>query len=268
MRVMCRLTSSGTHRHSSRSSAKSYGATTPIPVCCSGRGMAHGPSLGGSRTPNRKTIVDNRTVWFLASDACLRTRPVVAVLCENATDRPPGLEGLDVGVSLLRGRRARRGGPGSAGAAALGFLLHRRPRRVGRCRPARVDSHHRRRRRHPALRRAAGLRRSGDQRARRVRPAAGGVRARRRDRVRQGQPAPASTCNGATSGGTARRAASPAQPRWWSAPGVSGGRSRSCCGRPGWWFAARAAGPSPTTPTSARSSTAPTWRPKSAGATT
>ncbi len=32
MRVICRLTSSGTHRHSSLSSAKSYGATTPIPV--------------------------------------------------------------------------------------------------------------------------------------------------------------------------------------------------------------------------------------------
>ena len=34
--------------------------------------------------------------------------------------------------------------------------------------------------------------------------------------------------------------------------GASGGRSPGCCARPGWWFAAPAAGPSPTTPTSAR----------------
>ena len=36
VRVRCRVTSSGTQRQSSRSSAKSYGATTPMPVCSSG----------------------------------------------------------------------------------------------------------------------------------------------------------------------------------------------------------------------------------------
>ena len=56
MRVMCRLTSSGIHRHSSRSSAKSYGATTPIPDCCSGGAWSMAPVWGELRPMARRLL--------------------------------------------------------------------------------------------------------------------------------------------------------------------------------------------------------------------
>ena len=50
----------------------------------------------GAAVGDGKPIVDNRTVSIPSLGPVPRTRPVVAVLCENATDRPPGLDGLDV----------------------------------------------------------------------------------------------------------------------------------------------------------------------------
>ncbi len=179
------------------------------PGLIKGGDVAHGPSLGASPADG-KPIVDNRTVRFLASNVCLE-HVRLSRCC--ASTRAIDHRGSRASMSTS-GTAPPTGWPrpfaGRAGPAAVGFLLHRRLRRLGRRGHRRVDPRHRRGRRHPAVRRAEGLRRRGDQRAGRVRPADRGVRARRGDRACQGQPHAASICSGDTNGSTARRAASPA----------------------------------------------------------
>ncbi|MDZ7887222.1 MAG: hypothetical protein U5N53_31965 [Mycobacterium sp.] len=55
-----------------------------------------------------------------------RQRPVIAVLCENVDDRPPGLENLDVDFRFCTADGLSWGGPRRTGAAAVGLLLDRR----------------------------------------------------------------------------------------------------------------------------------------------
>ena len=95
-----------------------------------------------------------------------RRRPVVAVLCERAADRPPGLDGLGVEFRYCDADGLAEAIRGARALLLWDFFSTAVSRCVGRGGQPRVDSRHRGRRRHPALRRAAGLRRGGDQRPR------------------------------------------------------------------------------------------------------
>ena len=105
MRIRCKVTSSGTHRQSSRSRAKSYGSDDPHTHADHGADEGGSGRLGGAEETSqasivhRNEIVDNQTSPVVWGRAASRVPAVVVVLCERSDQRPPHLEPWPVASS-------------------------------------------------------------------------------------------------------------------------------------------------------------------------
>ena len=181
---------------------------------------------------------------------------LVVVLGADDNDRPPHLEALNERMELrVTGRDGLADAlAGAPGAAAVGLLLRRGPRRLATLRRRWSGS---------TSLPPASTRCSSPSWSRRdvvVTNARGIFDRPIAEFVLASVLAHAKLLHEShdlqahASGGTARPAASPARPRSWSAPAPSAERSPDCCARPGWTYAAPAARRRTTTPTSAWSS--------------